>query len=197
MSTKNTPIIKIIIPLTTSLISALGVYYAFFNAESELGHFLAFFSATLIGLSLIVVFIYIKTRKAPNTSTSNRFVYVSFPFNLDSQLLSKIKDAFQGLPFLYTDDIIKPGDKFQDIIDANLQHVAISFVIVCGEMTYAQKYEVKVLKHVGAKIIPVIVGDGTIIPTSLREYQAITLDDLLAMSGKGHEKIKIVVNRHQ
>ena len=60
-------------------------------------------------------------------------------------------------------------------------------MIVSGDLTPRQKSEIKELKHVGAKITPVICDANTKIPMPLQNYQPISLESFLLMGRKEHD----------
>ena len=146
---------------------------------SELG---AFVSAIAAGVSLILAIISLYSSKV--TSERRRFIYVSTPFNLGKDLLSKIKTAFNGYPVFYTDDIFDPGDIVTAPIKDNMKNVSYCFMIVSGDLTHRQKNEIKELKRTGARITPVINGDDTKIPTVLQDYQPVSMETFLSMGKK-------------
>lgn len=179
MSTSVKNMIYAIVGIAVALFLGL---FAFSHNTDSLSEISAFVSAITAGVSIMLAIITLTTKKAQDYKES--FVYISFPYNLDTAKLIKIKESFRGYPVCYTDDLFKPGDKVQAVVSDNLKNVHYCFMIISGEMTPRQKSELKELKHIGAKITPVIEGDNTKIPMALQDFQPVSMTSFLLMGKK-------------
>lgn len=157
-------------------------FLAFSHKTGEWSELGAFVSAIAAGVSLILAIISLYSSKV--TNERRRYIYVSTPFNLSKDLLSKIKSAFKGYPVFYTDDIFDPGDIVTTLMKDNMKNVSYCFMIISGDLTPRQKNEIKELKRNGARITPVINGDDTKIPTVLQDYQPVSMETFLSMGKK-------------
>lgn len=176
MNTKRRYLIYAAIGAVLSVVLGLVALSANTNTWSELS---AFVSAILAGVSVILIIIILKNTNSYKGKI--RSVYISTPYNLDSESLSKIKKAFKGYPVCYTDEIFELGDKTQNTVSDNMRNVSYCFMIVRNELSPRQKNEIRELKRADAKITPVIDGDNTKIPIALQDYQPISMDTFLSM----------------
>lgn len=145
---------------------------------------LYFISGVVISVGLIVsMIVYLRLqKKRPLPSV----VYVSFPFDIDNSTVKLIKKAYAGYPIIYSDELISPGDKYQHIVDTQINHVGVCFMFVSDNLTPRQKYELLRLKQNGAKIIPVIEQPTIKIPQAIQNYQPISLEQFLSYSKEGN-----------
>lgn len=144
---------------------------------------LFYISGVVTSIGIIVsMIVCLKLQKKQPTSS---VVYVSFPFDININTVKLVKKAYMGFPILYSDEIISPGDKYQQLVDTQIKHVGVCFMFVGDNLTPRQKYELLRLKQSGATIIPVIEQPTIKIPQAIQNYQPISLEQFLSYSKEG------------
>lgn len=166
-------------------VSIIMIWYAVNRkySTSLSSELLFYLSGVVISIGIIVsMIVCLKLQKKRLTPS---VMYVSFPFDIDSSTVKLIKKAYTGFPIIYSDEIISPGDEYQEIVDTQIKHVGVCFMFVGDNLTPRQKYELLRLKQNGAKIIPVIEQSTNKIPQAVQNYQPISLEQFISYSKEG------------
>lgn len=166
-------------------VSIVMIWYAVNrkHGSSFSDELLFYISGVVTSIGIIVsMIVCLKLQKKRLTPS---IMYVSFPFDIDSSTVKLIKKAYTGFPIIYSDEIISPGDEYQEIVDTQIKHVGVCFMFVGDNLTPRQKYELLRLKQNGAKIIPVIEQSTNKIPQAVQNYQPISLEQFISYSKEG------------
>ena len=166
-------------------VSIIMIWYAVNRkySTSLSSELLFYLSGVVISIGIIVSMIV--CLKLPKKQHTLSVVYVSFPFDINSSTVKLVKKAYTGFPFIYSDEIIIPGDNYQQIVDTQIKQVGVCFMFVGENLTPRQKYELLRLKQNGARIIPVIEQPTIKIPQVIQNYQPISLEQFLSYSKDG------------
>jgi len=101
-------------------------------------------------------------------------IYISYTPEAKSEA-DRIMWKFKGQMFS-SQFSIGAGDSIKDNIHKQIKYASFCIVLVGEELSKMQLYEIRVMKQLNKRIIPVLLSDNTVIPQILSDIQFISFD---------------------
>lgn len=123
-------------------------------------------------LNIVIASILIVTLRIPKP-----LVYISHSPN-DTDISSKLSESLKNYTIIGSSYIL-PGEKLSESSRRGISISSLCMVLITSnDLSDFQKQEIKIMKHLRKKIIPICADDSIEIPQILKDYKAISLDDL-------------------
>lgn len=132
---------------------------------------LAIITSVVAIISIIVAYVTFTQKERTN------LIFISYRQERYDEA-RKVMWKFKGGIFssVYT---IKAGDPIKETLRNEIEKAPLCIVLIDDEVPKSQQYEIKLMKQLKKRIIPVLVSKETAIPPLLDDVKCITLDDFV------------------
>ncbi len=110
-------------------------------------------------------------------SDVEKSIYISFS-PIYSEQADKIMRARKGTIF-YSQFTIEPGSTIKNSIKTSINNSSYCIVLIGNEISQTQTFEIKMMKHMKKRIIPILISSDNTLPSYLSGIKAVLYDNFI------------------